>query len=50
MKKALLTSLEINGFTSEHQSKHLVAFTSDGASVMLGEKSGVGRALKEIIH
>ena len=30
--------------------QHLVAFTSDGASVMLGVKSGVGTALKEIIH
>ena len=50
MRKVRLASLEKNGFTSENLSKHLVAFTSDGASVMLGVKSGVGTALKEIIH
>ena len=44
VKRALLTSLSKSGFTSEYLSKHLVAFTSDGASAIV---SGVRTCLKK---
>ena len=47
VKKALIESLSKNGFTGTYLAKHLIAFTSDGASVMLGCKSGVGTLLKK---
>ena len=50
VKNALLTSLKKNGFTSEYLSNNLVSFTSDGASVMLGVKNGVGTQLKNDYH
>ena len=34
-------------FDKEYLGKHLIAFTSDGASVMLGTKSGVGKSCKD---
>lgn len=38
---SLLKCLEFYGFNNYYLQKHLVAFASDGASVMLGKKSGV---------
>jgi hypothetical protein len=43
----LLDCLHSNGFTDEYLMTHLVAFASDGASVMTGIKSGVARLLGE---
>lgn len=43
----LLKSLSQGGFTMEYLRKNLVGFCSDGASVMLGRKSGVGARLKK---
>jgi hypothetical protein len=45
--KCLLTALAEFGFDENYLSKNLIAFTSDGASVMLGIHSGVGQRLKE---
>jgi len=45
--KTLLECLSCNGFTTEYLKTHLVAFASDGASVMTGTKSGVARLLGE---
>lgn len=42
----LLDSLSSNGFDNEYLSKHLIGACSDGASTMLGNKSGVLTRLK----
>ena len=42
----LLNSLHLVGFDKEYLKNHLIAFCSDGASVMLGRRSGVGIRLK----
>ena len=44
---ALLNCLERNGIDENYLSEHLVGFCSDGASVMLGCKSGVFTRLKQ---
>ncbi|KAK0147671.1 E3 SUMO-protein ligase KIAA1586 [Merluccius polli] len=43
----LLKCLSSHGFDDAYLRKHLVAFASDGASVMLGRKSGVAKQLSE---
>jgi len=43
---SLLKSLLDGGFDNEYLSNNLIAFCSDGASVMLGRNSGVGTRLK----
>ena len=43
----LLKCLSSHGFDYAYLRKHLVAFASDGASVMLGRKSGVAKQLSE---
>ena len=43
---SLLKSLHDGGFDNEYLRKNLIAFYSDGASVMLGRNSGVGTRLK----
>lgn len=43
--QCLLRCLHKHGFDSEYLNQHLVAFTSDGASVMLGKRSGVAQKL-----
>lgn len=43
---SLLNSLHCAGFDSEYLKNNLIAFCSDGASVMLGRNSGVGTRLK----
>ena len=43
---SLLKSLHDGGFENEYLRKNLIAFSSDGASVMLGRNSGVGTRLK----
>ena len=43
---SLLKSLHGGGFDSEYLRNNLIAFCSDGASVMLGCNSGVGTRLK----
>lgn len=45
--KSLIQTLAKHGFDHDYLSKHFVCFTSDGASVMLGKKSGVGVRLKK---
>ncbi|CAB4020014.1 Hypothetical predicted protein [Paramuricea clavata] len=45
--KCLLTTLAEFGFDEDYLSKNLIAFTIDGASVMLGIHCGVGQRLKE---
>lgn len=46
--EALIYCMKNNGFSNEYLSKNLIAFCSDGASVMLGSKSGVAtRVLKD---
>ena len=47
VKKSLIESLFKHGFTEAYLAKHLIALLSDGASVMLGFKSGVGTLLKK---
>ena len=42
----LLDSLHLVGFDEAYLKNHLIAFCSDGASVMLGRRSGVGIRLK----
>ena len=39
--KALLACLKWHGFDMDYLQKHFIAFTSDGASVLTGKKSGV---------
>lgn len=41
----LLSCLHSHGFTEDYLTTHLVAFASNGASVMTGTKSGVARLL-----
>lgn len=41
----LLKCLAGYGFDDSYLKKHLIAFASDGASVMLGRKSGVAKQL-----
>jgi len=41
----MLNSLEIYGFDDEYLKKNLVAFASDGASAMVGSKSGVAQLI-----
>lgn len=43
--ECLLKCLEKNGFDDNYLKHHLISFTSDGASVMLGRKSGVATRL-----
>ena len=43
---SLLKSLHDGGFDNEYLTNNLIAFCSDGASVMLGRNSGVGTTLK----
>ena len=43
---SLLKSLYDGGFNNEYLSNNLIAFCSDGASVMLDRNSGVGTRLK----
>ncbi|CAB4023300.1 Hypothetical predicted protein, partial [Paramuricea clavata] len=45
--KYLLTALAEFGFDEDYLSKNLIAFTCEGAFVMLGIHSGVGQRLKE---
>ncbi len=45
--KCLLTTSTDFGFDEDYLSKNFIAFTSDGASVMLGKRSGVGQRMKE---
>ena len=45
--KCILTTLSKFGFGEDYLSKNLIAFTRDGASVMLGVHSGVGARLKK---
>jgi len=44
---AILDCLRKNGFTTELLQEVFIGFCSDGASVMLGTKSGVGKLLKD---
>ena len=44
---AVLACLKVSGFTTEYLEKHLIGFCSDGASVMLGSKSGVATRMRE---
>jgi len=46
IRAALLKSLHDGGFDNEYLRNNLIAFYSDGASVMLGRNSGVGTRLK----
>jgi len=43
---AILSELSKNGFDKTYMQKNLVSFTSDGTSVMLGKKNGVGTQMK----
>ena len=43
----IVDALARYSFNKEYLVKNLIAFTSDGASVMLGTRSGVGKRLKE---
>ena len=43
---SLLKSLHDGGFDNKYLTNNLIAFCSDGASVMLGRNSGVGTRLK----
>ena len=43
----LLKCLSDNGFDDGYLKKHLVAFASDGASVMLGRKAGIATKMSE---
>jgi len=47
IKDAILDCLRKNGFTTELLQEVFIGFCSDGASVMLGTKSGVGKLLKD---
>ena len=47
VKKSLIESLFKHGFTEAYLAKNFIALASDGASVMLGCKSGVGTLLKK---
>ena len=44
---SMLKSLHDAGFNNEYLKNNLIAFCSDGASVMLGRNSGVGARLKK---
>jgi OTU-like cysteine protease len=44
--RALIDCLRENGFDNEYLQQHLVAFVSDGASVMTGRKAGVASILR----
>jgi len=46
--QALLNCLHHFGFTDDYMRDHLVAFVSDGASVMTGRKSGVAAQLTDL--
>ena len=43
----LMKCIHAHGFTTDYLKTHLVAFASDGASVMTGTKSGVAKLLGE---
>ena len=43
----MLKSLHDAGFNNEYLKNNLIAFCSDGASVMLGRNCGVGARLKK---
>ena len=47
VKKSIIESLFKYGFIEEYLPKHLIALANDGASVMLGCKSGVGTVPKK---
>jgi len=47
IKDAILDCLRKNGFTTELLQDVFIGFCSDGASVMLGTKSGVGKLVKD---
>ena len=47
IEHSLLACLNSHGFDDNYLKKHLIAFTSDGASVMLGKKSGVAKRLSD---
>ena len=47
IKNAILDCLRKNGFTTELLQEVFTGFCSDGTSVMLGTKSGVGKLLKD---
>uniref|UniRef100_A0A3P9KAD0 DUF4371 domain-containing protein n=1 Tax=Oryzias latipes TaxID=8090 RepID=A0A3P9KAD0_ORYLA len=47
IKEKLINCLLKNGFTMQLLQELLIGFCSDGASVMLGVKSGVGKLLKD---
>ena len=47
IKDAILDCLRKNGFTTELLQEVFIGFCSDGANVMLGTKSGVGKLLKD---
>lgn len=47
IKKTLLNTLYEYGLDDNFLSKNLLAFVSDGASVMLGKRSGVGKQMKD---
>lgn len=48
IKDAVLHSLEEHGFNMDYLKKHLIAFGCDGASVMLGRKTGVAKLLMDL--
>uniref|UniRef100_A0A3Q2XWZ4 DUF4371 domain-containing protein n=1 Tax=Hippocampus comes TaxID=109280 RepID=A0A3Q2XWZ4_HIPCM len=45
--QCLLKCLDAHGFDDTYLKKHLVAFASDGASIMLARKSGVAKRMTE---
>ncbi len=45
----LLDCLKSHGFDHQCLSEHLVAFASDGTTVMLGPKSGVAQRLSNLL-
>jgi len=47
IKDAILDCLRKNGFTTDLLQEVFIGFCSDGVSVMLGTKSGVGKLLKD---
>ena len=47
IKDAILDCLRKNGFTTELLQEVFIGFCSNGASVMLGTKSGVGKLLQD---
>lgn len=50
IKEKLLTCLQRNGLSTQLLQEELIGFCSDGASVMLGVKSGVGNYSRMTFH